>query len=96
MGVTGTDATIADHIAKIIDREYVMKSEHGGTQYLTPSTLGIGLVEGYNTIGFDKSLTRPLLRREVCGCFFKKDLFAHRLTGLNAFLLSVFQSLFVD
>jgi DNA topoisomerase-3 len=42
-----------------------MKSRQGTTEYLTPSTLGVGLVEGYNAIGFDKSLTRPYLRREV-------------------------------
>lgn len=30
-----------------------------------PSTLGIGLVEGYNAIGFDDSLTKPNLRRLV-------------------------------
>ncbi|SCV72038.1 BQ2448_4732 [Microbotryum intermedium] len=59
----GTDATIAEHIAKIIEREYVMKQRQGGTEYLVPSTLGIGLVEGYNAIGFDKSLSKPYLRR---------------------------------
>lgn len=37
------------------------------TKYLVPSTLGIGLVDGYNSIGFDQSLTKPHLRREVCG-----------------------------
>lgn len=62
---TGTDATIAEHIAKIIEREYVMKRREGNTEYLVPSTLGIGLVEGYNAIGFDKSLTKPYLRRLV-------------------------------
>ncbi len=37
----------------------------GATKYLVPSTLGIGLVEGYNEIGFDRSLSKPELRREV-------------------------------
>lgn len=37
----------------------------GQTKYLVPSTLGVGLVEGYNEIGFDKSLSKPQLRREV-------------------------------
>ncbi|KAM0753285.1 prokaryotic type I DNA topoisomerase [Meredithblackwellia eburnea MCA 4105] len=59
----GTDATIAEHIANIIKREYVMKNKIGAVEYLLPSTLGIGLVEGYNTIGFDNSLTKPTLRR---------------------------------
>ncbi|KAF9505306.1 hypothetical protein BS47DRAFT_560153 [Hydnum rufescens UP504] len=61
----GTDATIAQHIQTIVDREYVMERLQGGTKYLVPSTLGIGLVEGYNKIGFDKSLSKPQLRRET-------------------------------
>lgn len=61
----GTDATIAEHISKIIDREYAMRQKQGGRDYLVPSTLGIGLVEGYNRIGFDKSLSKPHLRAEV-------------------------------
>ncbi|MBW0466658.1 hypothetical protein O181_006373 [Austropuccinia psidii MF-1] len=61
----GTDATIAEHIAKIIERNYVFKTREGATQYLVPSTLGIGLVEGYNAIGLDKSLSKPQLRRET-------------------------------
>ena len=37
----------------------------GKTKYLIPSTLGIGLVEGYDAIGFDQSLSKPELRREA-------------------------------
>lgn len=62
---TGTDATIAEHIAKIIERQYVMKQHEGRTEYLVPSTLGIGLVEGYNAIGFERSLSKPYLRKLV-------------------------------
>lgn len=72
----GTDATIAEHISKIIEREYVMKQREGATEYLVPSTLGIGLVEGYNAIGFDKSLSKPHLRRLVS--------FASSLTPKNS------------
>jgi DNA topoisomerase-3 len=36
-----------------------------GAKFLVPSDLGIGLVDGYNQIGFDRSLTKPHLRREV-------------------------------
>ena len=61
----GTDATIAQHIQTIIDREYVVERMEGSTKYLVPSKLGIGLIEGYNQIGFDKSLSKPQLRREV-------------------------------
>ena len=37
----------------------------GAKKYLIPSTLGIGLIEGYNQIGLNKSLSKPQLRREV-------------------------------
>jgi len=62
---SGTDATIAQHIQTIIDRSYVIERMEGATKYLVPSTLGIGLIEGYNQIGLAKSVTKPLLRREV-------------------------------
>lgn len=42
-----------------------MRQREGRIDYLLPSTLGIGLVEGYNRIGFDKSLCKPHLRAEV-------------------------------
>ena len=60
----GTDATIAEHIHKIIDREYVMEHKQGNTKYLVPSTLGVALVEGYNKMNFEKSFAKPELRRE--------------------------------
>lgn len=59
----GTDATIAEHISKIIDREYVIKHRVGSVERLLPSNLGVGLVKGYDAIGFDRSLTKPYLRR---------------------------------
>lgn len=61
----GTDATIAQHIQTIIDREYVIERMDGTTKHLMPSTLGIGLIEGYNEIGFERSLSKPQLRRET-------------------------------
>lgn len=61
----GTDATIAEHISKVIDREYVTANKQGKVTYLLPSTLGQGLVEGYNSIDFEKSLSKPMLRRET-------------------------------
>ncbi|KAG8980583.1 DNA topoisomerase, partial [Tulasnella sp. 427] len=61
----GTDATIAQHIQTIIDREYVIPQKEGSTTYLVPSNLGIGLVEGYSRIGFERSLSKPQLRRET-------------------------------
>jgi DNA topoisomerase-3 len=64
----GTDATIAQHIQMIIDRDYVIEQMEGATKYLIPSKLGIGLIEGYNQIGLNKSLSKPQLRREVRDC----------------------------
>ena len=61
----GTDATIAQHIQTIVDRKYVMEIMRGSTKYLAPSTLGVGLVEGYNEVGLERSLSKPQLRREV-------------------------------
>ena len=63
--MSGTDSTIAQHIQTILDREYVLGRMQGKTKYLVPSKLGIGLVEGYNQIGFDRSLSKPHLRHEV-------------------------------
>ncbi|TFY69145.1 hypothetical protein EVG20_g3279 [Dentipellis fragilis] len=61
----GTDATIAQHIETILERGYVIARMEGATKYLVPSTLGIGLIDGYNEIGFDRSLSKPQLRRET-------------------------------
>jgi len=96
----GTDATMADHITKIKDREYVFTRPKGraaaapfnddapagrgrgrgrgrggaaagggggggGTEEFVPSSLGIALIEGYDEIGFENSLSKPFLRKEV-------------------------------
>ncbi|PPQ66473.1 hypothetical protein CVT24_007047 [Panaeolus cyanescens] len=61
----GTDATIAQHIQTIIDRQYVIDRMEGGNKCLIPSTLGIGLIEGYNRIGLVKNVSKPQLRRET-------------------------------
>jgi DNA topoisomerase-3 len=64
-GCKGTDATIAQHIQTIVDRGYVNERMDGSVKHLVPSKLGIGLVEGYNDIDFERSLSKPQLRREV-------------------------------
>lgn len=56
----GTDATIAQHISTILDREYARKD---GSQKFLPTPLGIALVEGYNSMGYQ--LNKPDLRREM-------------------------------
>ncbi|KAL9094487.1 MAG: hypothetical protein Q9165_003337 [Trypethelium subeluteriae] len=108
----GTDATMAEHIAKIKERAYVMTRPRGsgnatmdgvhdgddealgqgtrggrggrgrgrggrggattggrgrttGVEELIPTTLGVALMEGYNSIGFDTSLSKPFLRKEM-------------------------------
>ncbi|KAF8907833.1 DNA topoisomerase [Gymnopilus junonius] len=83
----GTDATIAQHIDTIVDRSYVIERFEGATKYLVPSTLGLGLIEGYNRIGLVKNVSKPQLRREterrmvqVCeGTATKNDMLAHSL-----------------
>jgi DNA topoisomerase III len=112
----GTDATMAEHIAKIKERQYVETRARGrqpqqadedaeasdgevdagpgaargrgrgrarggrggrnagavrggattGVQEFIPTTLGVALVEGYDNMGLDISLTKPFLRKEVC------------------------------
>lgn len=57
----GTDATIAEHIQKILDRKYVYKEN----QYFKPLTLGTALVLGYNQVGLEFSLSKPQLRRSM-------------------------------
>lgn len=92
----GTDATMAEHIAKIKEREYVMTQSSGGNgrgeaagrggrggrggrrggrggatgigsgiQHFIPTTLGVALIEGYDSIGLETSLGKPFLRKEM-------------------------------
>ena len=112
----GTDATMAEHINKIQERNYVEtrdhtrepradretasedeeidffpelgfgrgrgmgrtrfrpsrggraiegRSGHSGVQEFIPTTLGVALIEGYENMGFETSLAKPFLRKEV-------------------------------
>ena len=61
--IIGTDATIAEHIKKVLEREYAFKDNSGN---FVPSTLGLALVEGYDRISFEHSLAKPYLRKAVC------------------------------
>jgi len=56
----GTDATIATHISTIQTREYAQKDPQ---QRFHPTKLGIALIEGYNSMGYQ--LNKPDLRREM-------------------------------
>ena len=72
----GTDATMAEHISKIKEREYVQTQPQAGggrggrgagnsVQHFIPTTLGVALIEGYDNIGLDTSLGKPFLRKEM-------------------------------
>jgi DNA topoisomerase-3 len=95
----GTDATMAEHIATIQTRNYVIARPKGGGNGVAaqtqggrggrgrggrggaaapasggggggmvefiPSTLGVALVEGYDKMGFEISLSKPFLRKEM-------------------------------
>ena len=66
----GTDATIAEHIEKIINRGYITKVKKGSgksSQFvLQPTILGYGLADGFGKLGFeDISLTKPFLRIDM-------------------------------
>ncbi|CAH8456809.1 unnamed protein product [Dicrocoelium dendriticum] len=56
----GTDATHADHIETIKQRLYVGLEQN---KFLVPGQLGMGLVEGYDSMGFEMS--KPNLRAEL-------------------------------
>lgn len=69
----GTDATMAEHIAKIKERQYVAVHSRGtgrnAVKELIPTRLGIALVEGYDNVvaGLpdSPSLSKPFLRKEM-------------------------------
>lgn len=66
----GTDATMAEHISKIKDRSYVdTRARSGGgrnaVQEFIPTTLGVALIEGYDDVGLDVSVSKPFLRKEM-------------------------------
>ncbi|ERF72865.1 hypothetical protein EPUS_08478 [Endocarpon pusillum Z07020] len=66
----GTDATMADHVAMIKDREYVAARPKAGggrnaVQEFVPTRLGVALVEGYDNVGLDVSVSKPFLRKEI-------------------------------
>ena len=56
----GTDATHADHIETVKQREYIGVQ---GNDKLVPGFLGIALCEGYDSMGFQMS--KPNLRAEL-------------------------------
>lgn len=65
----GTDATMAEHIAKIQERMYVQTRTRGSgrtqVREFIPTTLGVALIEGYDNVGLDVSVSKPFLRKEM-------------------------------
>lgn len=57
----GTDATIAEHIQKIQERNYVTKIQG---DLLAPEPLGIGLIEGYDAMGLP-DISKPKVRADM-------------------------------
>jgi hypothetical protein len=56
----GTDATIATHISTIQVRNYAVRNAHNQFE---PTQLGLALVEGYNSMGYQ--LNKPQLRAVI-------------------------------
>lgn len=62
----GTDATIAEHIDKVLTRGYIVKTRQSGKEYILPSELGMGLIEGFGNMEFENiSLSKPFLRKRL-------------------------------
>lgn len=57
----GTDATIAEHIGKILQRGYAVKEGN----LFKPTDLGLALYDGYESMGYHMMRVRRLLRRPV-------------------------------
>lgn len=73
----GTDATIHEHIQKILARRYAVK---GRDSRFTPTRLGVALVEAFDILGLEFSLTQPKIRAKlekdlssVCAGLLSKD-----------------------
>lgn len=64
----GTDATIADHIDKIITRNYISRRKAARSEIFIPTSLGISLILAFESILVDRiSLSKPFLRRALEG-----------------------------
>ena len=58
----GTDATIHEHIQKILARRYAIKTRDSR---FIPTRLGVALVEAFDMLGLDFSLTQPKIRAKL-------------------------------
>ncbi|KFM25533.1 DNA topoisomerase 3-alpha [Auxenochlorella protothecoides] len=62
----GTDATVADHIQKQLERGYAVKDEAGQSQTFSPTPLGEALISAYSAMGLT-NLWQPQLRGAIEG-----------------------------
>ncbi|CCH41611.1 DNA topoisomerase III [Wickerhamomyces ciferrii] len=94
----GTDATIADHIEKVCNRQYIIKKTERQKKFLVPSTLGMALVDGFEELNLRNSLTKPFLRKNmeeelkaICDGVKRKNDVSHEMVELyrESFALSV-------
>ncbi|GMM52728.1 DNA topoisomerase 3 [Starmerella bacillaris] len=88
----GTDATMADHIVKIQDREYVKKKGI----YFEPTKLGIALVQGYDKLKLENSLTKPFLRRDTEIEVSKVASGAKRKADVLQKLVKIYEKVFIE
>ncbi|WPK24134.1 hypothetical protein PUMCH_001392 [Australozyma saopauloensis] len=64
----GTDATIAEHIDKIIQRNYISRRKMGTKEVFIPTSLGVALIQAFDAILKDRiSMSKPFLRRALEG-----------------------------
>ncbi|AGO13768.1 AaceriAGL101Cp [[Ashbya] aceris (nom. inval.)] len=61
----GTDATIAEHIEKIQERQYIKAEGTAKNKVFKPTVLGRSLVHGFEDIGLEESFAKPFLRRDM-------------------------------
>lgn len=93
----GTDATIADHIEKIVLRNYITRRKIGRTETFIPTSLGISLIEAFDAILIDRiSLLKPFLRRAMEGFLQKISRGEITKQGVISQLLPLYKEAFLE
>jgi DNA topoisomerase-3 len=94
----GTDATIHEHIKKILEREYAVKNPQN---LFIPTILGCSLISAYRDMEIELSLAKPDLRsmmenkmRDVCEQRISKEVMVRQVLNMyrNAFQVANAQS----
>lgn len=93
----GTDATIADHIDKIIQRNYISRRKMGTKEFFIPTLLGVALIQAFDAILKDRiSLSKPFLRRALEGLLQKIARGEVNLQDVTAQLLPLYKEAFTE